>query len=258
MTRSAHHAGCRALIVDDERIARAGLRAMLALEPAITVVGEAATVVAGAAAIRELRPDIVFLDIQLPDHDGFRLLSVIPATQRPTVVFVTAHARYALPAFDVSAVDYLLKPFDRPRLSQAVERAVRDVHSRSVEAVQAGRESAMACRTFPTRLLVRDRDVASFVSLSDVEWIEVYGNYCRLFINGRPRLVRKTMNALAAQLEPARFLRISRSIIVNLQHVSRIRHRDNGQAELLLPGGMLVRSSRRFRVQLRSALRELG
>ena len=246
----------RALIVDDESLARAGLRAMLASEPSITVVGEAATALASAAAIRELAPDIVFLDIRLPDCDGFRVLSggAVPESERPSIVFVTAHAQHAVDAFDMSAADYLLKPYDRARLSRAVRRAIRDLTARRGATSSPGSpDRAYPQRVYPERVLVRHRDVVSFVSLADVAWIEVLGNYLRLFVDGRPHLVRKTLNAFAAQLDPAVFLRISRSVVVNLQHVVRVRHHPSGQSELHLRGGLTLSSSRRYRRQVRTA-----
>ncbi len=230
---------------------------MLGAHPEIEVVGEAATGVEASAMIRALAPDIAFLDIMMPDRDGFRLLAELAPGERPAVVFVTAHRQYALEAFGVSAVDYLLKPFSRQRLAAAVSRVqhflrgsraphdggLEDDHTR-----MTGRERDGA------RLAVRDRGQLIFVERTDVACFEVYGNYVRLVTGGRRFLLRTTLSALTAKLDPAFFVRVSRSLVVNLQHVKSVRHRENGQYELVLSDGSVRRSSRRYRRAIKIAL----
>jgi two-component system LytT family response regulator len=235
----------RALIVDDERMARSGLRAMLAAHPDITVIGEAANGVQAALAIEVHRPDLVFLDIQMPDRDAFQLLADVPAARRPAVVFVTAHRQHALQAFGMSAVDYLLKPFNRDRLAAAVRRAVRFLRGAAVESAGVGASK---------RLVVRDRERLVFVDPAEVRWFEVYGNYLRLALDGRQLLLRETLGALATRLDGGTFVRISRSVIVNLRHVETVRRQGSGQFEFRMLGGGVLLSSRRYRRDVRVAL----
>ncbi|HVT39902.1 MAG TPA: LytTR family DNA-binding domain-containing protein [Gemmatimonadaceae bacterium] len=252
----------RVLIVDDEPIARAGLRIMLGELPDITIAGEATTGVEAAVAIRTLKPDIVFLDIQMPDRDGFRVLAGLEPRERPAVVFVTAHAQHALSAFDVDAADYLLKPFDQTRLATALRRAIRDVrgggHAGDHEADQDPIRGQQQKRTFASRVLVHDREAAYFVDLADVHWIEVYGNYLRLASGGRFHLIRRSMRSFVPQLDPSDFLRVSRSVIVNVQHVRQVEWQTNGQYAIALKEGAVLRSSRRYRREILNALNHLS
>jgi len=250
------HAGTyRALIVDDERLARVALRAMLTAHPELEVVGEAASGTQAAAAIKGLAPHLVFLDIEMPELDGFRVLAELAPYDRPVVVFVTAHRQFALEAFGVSAVDYVLKPVSRQRLASAVRRALRMLRG---EALESGGGQAMerAAREGPRtgRLAVRDRDRLVFVDPADVRWFEVYGNYLRLAVGGRQLLLRTTLQAVAAKLDPDAFVRISRSLLVNLRYVQSVRHQEDGRFELTLAGGTVLTSSRRYRRDLRAVL----
>jgi two-component system LytT family response regulator len=238
-------ASYRALIVDDERTARSGLRAMLAAHPDIIVVGEASNGVQAATAIELHRPDLVFLDIQMPDRDAFELLADVPPERRPAIVFVTAHRQHALQAFGMSAVDYLLKPFNRDRLAAAVRRTVRFLRGAAVESAGVGAGK---------RLVVRDGERLVFVDPADVRWFEVYGNYLRLALAGRQLLLRETLGALATRLDAGTFIRISRSVIVNLQQVETVRRRHSGQFEFRMHGGGVLHSSRRYRRDVRIAL----
>jgi two-component system LytT family response regulator len=238
-------AGYRALIVDDERTARSGLRAMLAAHPDITVIGEASNGGQAATAIELHHPDLVFLDIQMPDRDAFELLADFPPERRPAIIFVTAHRQHALQAFGMSAVDYLLKPFGRERLAAAVRRTVRFLRGAAVESAGVGAGK---------RLVVRDGERLAFVDPTDVRWFEVYGNYLRLALAGRQLLLRETLGALATRLDAGTFVRISRSVVVNLQHVDAVRRQRSGQFEFRMRGGGVLRSSRRYRRDVRMAL----
>jgi len=234
----------RALIVDDERLARVGLRAMLADHADFELAGEASNGSQGAEMIRTLAPDLVFLDIHMPDRDGFRMLAELAAHERPAVVFVTAHREYALDAFGVNAVDYLLKPFSRQRFALTVRRAVRFLRGAAAgPPVPRGR-----------RLAVHDRDRLLFVEPADVRWVEVYGNYVRAAVGGKLLLLKSALSTLVARLDPASFVRISRSALVNLQYVQVVRKQPNGQYELIVAGGDVLRSSRRYGRQVRAAL----
>lgn len=234
----------RALIADDEPVARRGLRVLLAEQPGVTVVGEAATGEAALVAVRELRPDLLFLDVQMPALDGFGVLAGLPVAARPAVVFTTAFEQYALPAFEASALDYLLKPFDAARLERALRR-VR-AHLRGAAPPSGG--------PVRERFVLRAREGVVFVAHDTVEWLESWGNYVRLHAAGRHYLLRETTAAVEATLDPALFVRISRSVIVNAACVRCIVPRANGQLEVGLASGARLRASRRHAAAVRRFL----
>lgn len=234
----------RALIADDEPVARRGLRVLLAEQPGVTVVGEAATGEAALVAVRELRPDLLFLDVQMPALDGFGVLARLPVAERPAVVFTTAYEHYALPAFEASALDYLLKPFDATRL----ERALRRVRAHLRGAAPSGSAPVRE------RFVVRAREGVVFVAHDAVEWLESWGNYVRLHAGARRYLLRETTAAVEGTLDPALFVRISRSAIVNAACVRRIVPQANGQLEVVLASGARLRASRRHAAAVRRFL----
>jgi two-component system, LytTR family, response regulator len=240
-----------ALIVDDERIARVGLRAMLGAHADIKVIGEAATGEDAVMAIRRLKPDVVFLDVRMPDGSGLDLLRGWPAGQRPAIVFVTAHPEYAIDAFGFNAVDYLLKPFARERLAESVRRVLRYLRGSQSTAAGGGSGPSLGGER---RLAVRHGDRLHFVDPADVEWLEVYGNYLRVAVGGRFFLLRSTLGELGARFDSTTFVRISRSVTVNLGHVRSARWLPTGQCEIAMSAGVCLRSSRRYRRDVRSAL----
>ena len=234
----------RVLVVDDERIARVGLRAMLARYQQVRVVGEARDGDEAVAAIRTLRPDIVFLDIQMPGRDGFGVMREIASfTPRPACVFVTAHAAYALDAYEVDAVDYLQKPFSEGRLARSVQRALRFLCG--------ARAQSAAPRV--DRLLLRTAEGAVFVDVADITRVSVAGNYVRFFVGGADYVVRRTMAEVAGELRDAGFVRISRSDLVNIARVRAVHRRAGGRFDFELDGGS-VTSSRRYQRDIRTAL----
>ena len=239
----------RAMIVDDERIARAGLRAMLSQHPQLRVVGEARDGEEAAAMIRELRPHVVFLDIQMPGRDGFGVVRELAATARPPAyVFVTAHATRALEAFEVDAVDYLHKPFSETRLARTVHRVLRHL--------RGARGASGVSRA--ERVMLRTADGAVFIDPGDIERVSVEANYLRVFAGTSEYVVRRTMADFAHELRHAGFIRISRSELVNAARVRGVRRQPGGRYELVLDGGQTVMSSRRYRRDLRAAIPELG
>jgi two-component system, LytTR family, response regulator len=240
----------RTLIVDDEPVARAGLRRMLGAHPEIIVIGEAKNGAEATVALRSERPDLVLLDIHMPECNGFEALSQCLEHERPAIVCVTAHARYAVQAFDFRAVDYVLKPFDE-RVAIAVHRAVQFLGG-------AALTDANRHEPFQRRLVVRDRDRLVFVEPRAVSWFEASGNYVQLMVNGSSLLMRGTLNAVQAQLDPTAFLRISRSIVVNVNAVDTVERHPNGQCTLRLSTGRILRSSRRYRHALWVAFGERG
>ena len=253
MTVAARVTGPRtysAVIVDDERIARAGLRAMLSRHPQLRVIGEARDGEEAAAIIRDLRPHVVFLDIQMPGRDGFGVIRELAAVGRPAAyVFVTAHATRALEAYDVDAVDYLHKPFSDARLARAVQRVLRHLRGGSRAPSQARRVE---------RLLLRTAGGAVFVEPGDIKRVSVEGNYLRVFAGASEHVVRGTMADFAHELRYAGFIRISRSELVNAARVRAVHRRPGGRYEVMLDGGQSVMSSRRYRRHLHAAMPDLG
>ncbi len=243
----------RVLIVDDEPLARRRLRRLLHNEPGIQVVGECGQAGEAIAAIEQLAPDLVLLDIQLPDADGFTLLERIERTQCPEIVFVTAYDEYAVRAFEIHAVDYLVKPVQRARLRQAVRRA----HERSVstdqttETVLEALRDIRASRRYKDRLLVKVRDRSFFVAVRDIDWIGAAGNYVRLHVGTSTYLLRETMTSLESVLDPAFIPRIHRSTIVNLDRVVEFRPWSRGDYHVLLQDGTELLLSRTYRDRVR-------
>jgi two-component system, LytTR family, response regulator len=242
----------KVVIVDDEPLARENLRRLLAREQDIEVVAEAGDVRNAEAAIRSARPDLVLLDVRIRDGNGFEVLDCIEPDERPQVVFVSAHDEHAVRAFAVRAVDYLLKPIERPRLQAALQRA-RDtmaVRRRTVEARQPPRADALAARGASGRLsrfVVRSVGKMLLIDVADVDWIEAAGNYVRLHHGGESHLLRETMTALEGRLDPNHFVRIHRSTIVNLDRVKELRHILHGDYALILRDGTRLTLSRGFR-----------
>lgn len=244
----------RALIVEDEPIARDVLRMMLAAKPGVEIAGECATGRQALEAIRERRPDLVFLDVRMPDMDGFDVLKSLPEAQRPVVICVTAHHQYALRAFEEQALDYLLKPFDQQRFDRAFARAVKQL-----ERIHAGEinrrlrslldaEAAAPERAGPrlTRLAVRKRGATLLVRVEEIDWLEAAGDYVSVHTGGQEYLVHETMAALEARLDPARFLRIHRSAIVNVDRVRELRPCGNGEYRVALENGTSLKLSRNY------------
>ncbi|MGH9261126.1 MAG: LytR/AlgR family response regulator transcription factor, partial [Acidimicrobiales bacterium] len=198
------------------------------------VVGECGDGAAALSALTALAPDLVFLDVRMPGLDGLRVLDALGAKRAPEVIFVTAYDRYAIPAFERHALDYLLKPVSQERFRESVRHARDRLRRRPAD----GR---------PTQLLVRQRGRSSFVRLSDVEWIEAQGNRVRLHATGVVHGMRGPLTALAARLAGARFRRISRSALVNLDRVREIRSGLRGDGVVVLHSGLHLRLSRRFR-----------
>ncbi len=228
--------GLRALLVDDEPLARQRLRVMLADHADVDIVGEAADADAARALIRSERPALVFLDIRMPGADGFQLLQGLHLTPAPYIIFVTAYAEHAVKAFEANAGDYLLKPFDEERLARALDKA-RQALARRLPA------------TFTQRFAVILAQRTLYVAAAEVDWIEANGNYARLHVGKEQHLVRTTLAALEQELDPARFTRVHRSAIVQLDRVKELRSQD-GEYRLLLTTGVVLPMSARYRGRL--------
>jgi two-component system LytT family response regulator len=236
----------RTLIADDEALARRAVSLRLSSERDFVIVGECATGDAVLAAIERLAPDLVFLDVQMPGLDVFALLQRIPRDRRPAIVFVTAFDRHAIHAFDLHAVDYLLKPFDDERFAETLRR-VRE--GRVLRANSPGVAPI-------DRLVVRSRGRVTVLKVDAIEWIEADGDYACLHAGGATHLVHRSLNELARLLDPRRFARIHRSIIVNLDHVRELHTRDYRDYEVLMRDGARVRLSRTYRDVIEARLGE--
>ena len=235
----------RVLIVDDEPLARQAIRMMLAGDPGVEVVGECSGV-EGVATVERTRPELIFLDVQMPEVDGFDLIEALGVEQAPTVVFVTAYSEHALRAFEVHAVDYLLKPVHDERFAHALARAKEQVRSRRQGVpAETGVGSLLRERSRQTsRILVRDRDRTRIIDVDTIDWIEAADYYAMIHAGGESHLLRETMNQLAERLDPARFFRVHRSAIVHVARVREIRPLVRGDRLLLLADGTRVRLSR--------------
>jgi two-component system LytT family response regulator len=248
----------RTLIADDEPLARERIATLLRAEDDIEVVGECADGSRAAAAIQQLSPDLVFLDIQMPGSDGFDVIQSVGADRMPNVVFVTAYDKYALKAFDVHALDYLLKPFDRTRFQKALSRA-RD-HIERQQTGDLGKRLLALVQDLKSdtqridRLVVKSGGRVFFLRTDEIDWIEAAGNYVRLHLAGESHLFRETMNALEARLDPQRFVRIHRSRIVNIERIQELQPWFNGEYAVILRNGTKLTLSRGYREKLQERL----
>lgn len=248
----------RLLIVDDERIAREGLRRLVAEEPDVDIVGEASDGAGAVRAIREHRPDVVMLDVRMPRGDGFQVLEALRETEVPAVVFVTAYDEHAVRAFEVNAVDYLLKPFTPERMRRALRRARRRISSGERTALDAGVRDLVGTPLRPgspasERIVVRSRGRIRFVSAEDVSLVEAAGDYVTLHAGGRTHLVRSTLSDMEERLAPHGFVRIGRSHLVNADRTVELRPLGDGRYRIVLDDGSEAESSRRYRDRVEAA-----
>jgi two-component system, LytTR family, response regulator len=244
------------LIVDDEPLARQGLRLLLAGDPDVAAVHEAKDGREAVAALRETRPDLVFLDVQMPEMDGLAVIREVGPENMPAVVFVTAHDTYAIQAFEVNALDYLLKPVTRERFAQALARA--KTRLRTQPAAEASRQILSLLETIglPSRALkrlaVRSAGKTTFVDIADVDWIEAAENYVKLHAGRASHLVHVPMSSLEKSLDAETFLRIHRSIIVNVGRIQELEPVAHGEYVITLPHGVRVRSGRSYHEKLKA------
>lgn len=244
----------RVLIVDDEALARDRLRQLLQAEPEIQIVGECADGREAVATIQRQSPDLIFLDIQMPELDGFGVLEALKTDRVPVIVFVTAYDQFALKAFDVHAVDYLLKPFDRERFQAALQHALTQVKQRDHDSL-AQRQAAALTDLKPTakpaeRLPVKTGGRVIFVRIDDIDWVEAAHNYVILHVDKDSHFLRETMNAFEERVSPEKFVRISRSTIVNIDRIKELQPMFYGEYTVTLHNGTRLTLSRRYRDKL--------
>ncbi len=244
----------RTLIVDDESLARERLRLLLQKHPEIEIAGECADGEAAVDSIEKLAPELVFLDVQMPELDGFGVLEAIGDRPMPLIVFVTAHDKFALRAFEVHAVDYLLKPFDRERFEAALRHALERLRNRAAgthDDQQAGLLADLkSTARAPERLAVRSGGHIVWVELNEVDWIESADNYVELHVGPKSHLLRETLNGLENRLPAEKFVRISRSAMVNPRRIKELRRMLYGGYEITLQNGAHLSLSRRYRDKL--------
>lgn len=244
----------RVLIVDDEPLGRQRLRALLEAEPDMEVIGECTDGPSAVAALRQERPDLLFLDVRMPELDGFGVLEAMGQQRPPGVIFVTAYDKYALRAFEVHALDYLLKPFDRDRFRKALERArgqIAQAQTAGVSAqLRALLEDARPGKKHLDRLVIKSASRVFFLRTEEIDWIEAAANYLKLHVGPEAHLLRETMSSLEARLDPEKFLRIHRSTIVNIERIQELQPWFHGDYVVLLLDGTKLTLSRSYRQKL--------
>jgi two-component system LytT family response regulator len=240
----------RALIVDDEALARGRLRKMLDREPDVAVVGECDNGPEAISSIRNERPDVIFLDVQMPEVSGFDVLRALPPETKPAVIFVTAYDRHAVEAFEVHALDYLLKPFTQARLQEALHR-VRERNRgsaiESLEHLRASLESAQPRGGYLDRVAVKTGNQTLFIKVAEIDYAESAANYVILRTRAGSHIVRETLSNLETRLPPRLFLRISRSTIVNLERVKALQLSPQGESVVALEDGRQLVVTRSLR-----------
>jgi len=240
---SGKAAKMRVLIVDDEPPARRNVAMLLQADADLEIIGECGSGKDAIAATRKLRPDLIFLDVQMPEGDGFEVLEMLGTELPPAIVFVTAYDQYALRAFEAGALDYLLKPFDNSRFYRALARAKAKI--------------ALARRNAPAevdRLVVKSAGQVSFVRISDIDWIEAADYYACLHVGARTHLLRRSLADLEQELGSSVFCRVHRSAIVNVDRVRTLKLNSDGEYNVVLENGSELRLSRRFRKHLQERL----
>lgn len=252
----------RTLIIDDVPLARDRIKRCLASDAEIEIVGECENGAKAVADILSLAPDLIFLDVQMPALDGFGVLDALRGKRVPGVIFVTAYNEYAIQAFEVNALDYLLKPVDCERLSKAVERAKSrltqlnrndDFDSR----VRAMLEDIKSGSKFLKRLTIKLTGRTILLPTDEIDWIETHGNYLKVYARRESHLIRGTMQALETKLNPEKFVRVHRSAIVNVEKIKEIHPRSNGDQDLVLQNGQQLMLSRNYRDKFFALLGEL-
>jgi two-component system, LytTR family, response regulator len=251
----------KTLIVDDETLARRRIRRLLAAESDVEVIGECGDPQKAISFIQERNPDLVFMDVQMAGTDGFDVLQALPPKNTPAVIFVTAFDQHALRAFEVNALDYLLKPFDRARFQKAVERA--RVQLRQQSGAVLDHRLTQLLDTLGNRPRAADRVVIKsagrimFLRTDEIDWIEAADNYVRLHVGAEPHLLRETLGTLESRLDPAKFMRIHRSTVVNVDRLKELQPWFHGDYIVILQDGTRLNLSRTYRDRVIELLGEI-
>lgn len=251
----------RALIVDDEPLARKRIHLLAQDDPLLEVIGECASGLEALPVIERERPDLIFLDVQMPEMDGFELLEKLPRERLPAVIFTTAFDRHAVRAFETHALDYLVKPLQPPRFKAAVSRAREHLENRQVSSVARGLLEMLAARPaalparYLTRITVKNDARVIVVKTVDIDSIESAGNYVAVNVGKESHILRETLNALETQLDPEKFLRISRGAIVNLDRVRELQPMFKGEHIVVLKNGKQLTMTRGMLRDVEQALK---
>jgi two-component system LytT family response regulator len=244
----------RALIADDELLARKFIRRLLKHDADVEIVAECSNGKEAAAMIRQEKPDLVFLDVQMPEMDGFAVLDAVGLEHLPEIIFTTAYESYAIRAFELHALDYLLKPFDQVRFKAAMKHAKERLVSQGTEEgrLQIGTllESIKAEQKHLERILIKADGRISFLNTREIDWLEADDKYVHLHTAKGARMVRQTLSAMEAELDPAKFVRIHRSTIVNIERIKELQPLFNGEHSLLLENGTKLILTRSYRDKL--------
>ena len=249
----------RVVIADDEPLVRERVCTLLDTRTDFTLAAVCADGASALCAIQEERPDLALLDVQMPELDGFEVVDALPPEDRPPVIFITAYDEYAVRAFAINAIDYLLKPLEPARFHEALDRARarrNDPEARAIQPeIAALLKEVRALRGYRERLVVRAGQRVSFVRVGDVGWIEAVGNHVRLHLGSSSPLMRESMKSIEARLDPARFARIHRSAIVNVDRIAHVEPHFHGEYVLTLHDGTRLTSSRSYSDRIRVLLR---
>ncbi len=241
----------KTLIVDDEPLARDRVKRFLRDENDINVIGECGNGKEAIAAIKEQKPDLVFLDIQMPEKNGFEVVKALDMQPMPSIIFVTAYDQYAIQAFDVHALDYLLKPFNRERLHRAVVHARERIEHRNLGDIDERLASLIADirgeKKYLERLVVKSVGRVFFLKTDEIDWIEAAGNYVKLHTGKESHMIRETMNGIESKLNPEKFLRIHRSTVVHIDRIKELHPMFSGDYAVILRNGTELALSRNYR-----------
>lgn len=251
----------RVLVVDDEPLARTMLREMLRSDPQVAIVGESSNGREAVEAIRSQAPDLVFLDVQMPELGGFEVLETLGKVPIPHVIFVTAYDQYAVRAFEVHALDYLLKPFDRERFDVCWQRAraqiMRERNGGVDQRILLLLEELKAGSRYLERLVIKSGGRIYFLETNEIDWIEAEGNYVSVHSGKKSHLLRETISSLESQLDPRKFVRIHRSSIVRIDRIQELQPWFHGEYRVILQNGTQLTLSRNYRDKLQEALGKL-
>jgi len=247
-----------AVIADDEPLARERIRTLLSKFPQVAVVAEARDGKETLCKVRELRPSLLFLDVQMPEMDGFAVLEKLDPDMAPAVIFVTAYDAFALRAFEFHAVDYLLKPFTRARFARAIEHTLRKLSQDGAgygPRVVSLLESIRSERRANDRVAIHTDEGVYFVRIPDIDWLEASGNYIKIHTGVQEHLLRSSLKSFEERLDPDRFLRVHRSAIINVDSIQRLEPWFHGEYSVVLRDGTRLTSSRTYSERLRSMVR---
>jgi two-component system, LytTR family, response regulator len=244
----------RTIIIDDEPLARRGIRAQLKTEADIEIIAECGNGRDAIRLIEDEKPDLVFLDIQMPELDGFGVIEALGIERLPAIVFVTAYDKYALRAFDVHALDYLLKPFDPERFATALARARAQIERKEIsdlsERLQSLIDDLKPNRKYSERIVIKSAGRIFFLGVEEIDWVEAADNYVRLHAGRASHLLRETMNSIEKRLDPAQFMRIHRSTIINTRRIKELHALFHGEYEITLMDGTRLTTARGYRERL--------